>query len=389
MPDKPVLQRISVDVDDDTAARLKIKWRRELPWGKAYCIPRGMLEDYSAKARERLEALVNESMAGKGQVKHTGALLKELAQAGNRLYKALFHDPGKSGPATKIQKRLEGLTGGHRIAFSMGVPIHVPWGLVYDGDPEALSGKADDIDVNKYRNFWCIKYHVASVYYTVDPEGANTPLAAKTLRVHSIVNEGVFNRTSPSLKDSGGPFWDWMVERFGPPLHSQKEWRSKWTVESNQVGLLYFYSHADGTNIGLGSDTISANDLQQDLGESGTEGAPPCLVFVNGCSTAVGSPTGGFLEATSVSRFCGFIGAEASIPEVYALRFGSAFICELMRGERTVLEVMDALREQHWPLSLLYNVYCVPDLRIQPESTSVPPVIPDNFCDFDLGSKGI
>ena|ERR1051325_6203336 len=389
MPDTPVLQRISVDVEENPTALLKIKWRRELPWGKAYCIPRGMLEDYSAKAREKLEALVNESMMGQGQVKHTGALLKELAQAGNRLYKAHFHDPGKAGVATKIQKRLEMLDAPHRISFSMGVPIHVPWGLVYDGDPDALSGKADDIDINQYRNFWCIKYHVASVYYTVDPEGANAPVSAASLRVHSVVNQGVLDRTAPYLKECGGPLWDWMVGRFGPPLHSQKEWLSKWHAESNQVAVLYFYSHADGANIGLGADTISANDLAQELGESGAQGAPPCLVFVNGCSTAVGHATGGFLEATSGSRFCGFIGAEASIPDVYALRFGSAFLCELMRGERTVLEIMDAFRAQHWPLSLLYNVYCVPDMRLQPEAASVPPVITDNFCDFALGTKGI
>ena len=87
-----------MDVNED-GDQLKIKWRKDLPWGKAYNVPRGMLEHYSTAARERLEALVTEAM--KGNVKQTGAILKELAQAGKRLYQALFHDPEGGGTAER------------------------------------------------------------------------------------------------------------------------------------------------------------------------------------------------------------------------------------------------------------------------------------------------
>src|SRR5258708_5534908 len=101
-----------------------------------------MLKEYSDKARERLEALVVEAM--KGNVKQTGGILKELAEAGNRLYRALFHDPQGQGRATKMRNRLKNLAGEYRISFSMGVPLYVPWGLVYDGDPKQLSGSPAD-----------------------------------------------------------------------------------------------------------------------------------------------------------------------------------------------------------------------------------------------------
>jgi hypothetical protein len=243
-------QRIFVDVDSDDANQVKVKWRRNLPWGPAYRVPSGMLQDYSTKARERLEALVVESM--KGNVKQSGGILKELAEAGNRLYRALFHDPQSPGRATKMRNRLKNLNGEYQISFSMGVPLHVPWGLVYDGDPEQLSGDPADTDFYHYRDFWCIKYRVASVYSTVDPEGMNRPLPAENLRVHSVVNQTVLARTEPYLTKSGEPSWEWIVNRFGPPMGSQKDWLARWTTEYDKVGVLYFYSHADGSNIGLG-----------------------------------------------------------------------------------------------------------------------------------------
>jgi hypothetical protein len=378
-------QRISVDVDSGDGNLVKIKWRRELPWGLAYSVPRGMLEEKSANARERLEALVGEALTG--NVKQTGAILKEVAQAGHRLYNSLFYDPNGPGQATRMKGRMRELMHA-RIDFSMGVPLHVPWGLVYDGDPERLSGHAGDIDFANYRDFWCIKYQVASVYHTVDPEGANKPLPGDVLGVHAIMNQAVYDRTGPHLLACGGPYWQGITARFGPPVFSQKAWLARWEKEYDTTAVLYFYSHANGGNIGLGADNISANDLAQDLAAR-SGGTLPCLVFINGCSTAVGDPKGGFLEATSGSRFCGFIGAEASIPDVYALRFGSAFLYEFLRGKKSVIEIMRDLRQQHWPLSLLYNAYCVPDLRIAPAPPLLPPVVVNNFCDFDLGTQGI
>jgi len=380
-------QRIFLDVDSDDANDLaKIKWRRRYPWGPAYRVSRGMLEEYSTKARERLEALVAEAM--RGNVRQTGGILKELAEAGNRLYRALFHDPEGSGRAAKARDHLKNLEGENQILVSMGFPLHIPWGLVYDGDPKQLSGDPNDTDFDHYRDFWSIKYRVAVVYSTVDGEGADKPLPRDVI-VHSVVNQSVLARTAPHLTQSGPPSWEWIVKQFGPPMYSQKGWLARWMTEYDKVGILYFYSHADGNTIGLGVDSISANDLAQDLADQGKDTALPCLVFLNGCSTAVGHPDGGFLEATAGSRFCGFIGAEASIPDVFALRFGSAFLYEFLRSQNTLLEVMSTLRKQHWPLSLLYNLYCVPDLKILSAFGSSPPLSADNFCDFDLGTQGI
>ena len=111
------------------------------------------------------------------------------------------------------------------------------------------------------------------------------------------------------------------------------------------------------------------------------------IVFLNGCHTAVGDPGGGFLEATGGSGFCGFIGTETGIPDVFALRFGSAFLCQILRGG-TVTEVMSALRAAHWPLSLVYGTYCA-EIQLTPNAgvTKIKlPVEPSNFATCGVGA---
>jgi hypothetical protein len=379
--------RIAIDVDADGGNQLKVKWRRDLPWGKAYSVSRGMLVEFSDRVRGRLDTLVTAAM--NGRVRSGGALLKELAVAGHRLYSALFHAVGDSGRAASIRRRLEGLSGEHQITVSMGTPLHIPWGLMYEDDPKYLSGEENDVEFDHYRSFWCIKYGVASVYHLIDPEASDEPLSNERLRVHAIANGAVLARTAPLLAECGAPLWQWIVDRFGQPMYSQQDWLARWAAEYEEVVVLYFYSHADGGRIGLERDAISANDLALDLAQRQLSSRVPCLVFLNGCATAVGSPTGGFLEATAGERFCGFIGTEASIPEVYALRFGAAFLHAFLNGEGTVVEIMDSLRRKHWPLSLLYNVYCVPTLRLSQTAPAADRLLVGNFCDYSLGTRGI
>jgi hypothetical protein len=387
MPDELFRQPLMVDVEGgEWDKRVKLKWRKTNPFTAAYSVPFGMLREASDRVRQRLEALVGESM--RGNVMHSGAILKEIAEAGHRLYRALFHDPGGVGAATKNRQKIETLTGPHQLYASTTGGLHIPWGLVYDGDPEELSGNPEDVAFEHYQGFWCIKYRASCVYNKVETYSADKPLPAGMVRMQSVVNELVYERTRPYLEKCGAPFWDWLTTQFGPPIYSQKNWLARWKSEYDKVAVLYFYSHANGGKIGLASDSISANDLALDLGDE-TAVTLPCVVFVNGCSTAVGDPNGGFLEATAGSRFCGFIGAEASIPEIFALRFGSAFLYEFFRGGRTIIDIMAGMRECHWPLSLLYNVYCVPELKLEAANAAPPAVPVGNFCSFDLGTQGI
>jgi hypothetical protein len=43
-----------------------------------------------------------------------------------------------------------------------------------------------------------------------------------------------------------------------------------------------------------------------------------------------------------------------------------ALLRELVVRGVAIEHALLSLREQHWPLSLLYGVYCLPELRVEP-----------------------
>ena len=71
------------------------------------------------------------------------------------------------------------------------------------------------------------------------------------------------------------------------------------------------------------------------------------------------------MEATGDTGFCGFIGTEAKVPDLFAFRFAADFFGHLLYDEMTVVEIMENLRRQHFPLSLVYSTCCHPQFKIK------------------------
>jgi hypothetical protein len=137
-------------------------------------------------------------------------------------------------------------------------------------------------------------------------------------------------------------------------------------------GLLSFFCHASGTDLLIGAETLSATDFERKFARNEIKTCPPTLVFLAGCRTAIGSLAAGFLEATSGPGFCGFIGTEVLVPDIFTLRFLAQFLDHLFASGRSVSEVMQDLRREHWPLSLVFSICCTGELRLTP-AQPVPP----------------
>jgi hypothetical protein len=154
---------------------------------------------------------------------------------------------------------------------------------------------------------------------------------------------------------------------FHNPCGSWADLESRWQEMNASHGLLFILCHADSTQLALNATDPPIG--QQYVGSlrrrKGDDRQTACLVFLNGCATATGSPHGGFLEATARQGFFGFIGTEASVPDVFALRFGLAFMRGLRCQDKALHEVVSVLRTKHWPLSLVYSVNCYADLRLR------------------------
>ncbi len=286
--------------------------------------------------------------------------------------------------------------------FEVDRLIHIPWGLLYDGDPEVLPDDQNPLPEGPgagpynpatcgpaiYQNFWCMKYSLATVYLdNPPPRGVEGPIDHSSFRVLPLFNRGVLERTRAQLTPVEADALDMFLQN---PSYTRSAFLNMGDTLKFHHGLLYFLCHANGEQLAL--DTREAIDLEDfhRLKPNVVDQATACLVFLNGCDTAVGASEGGFLKATCRPGFYGFIGTETKVPDLFALRFGVAFVREFLCGGEPLYNVVRGLRDRHWPLSLLYSLYAYPLLSLNPiPDPSGMAHITANYSAPPIGSKDI
>lgn len=369
LPAYPPLIKAELRFDNNVP---QIVWSRGYEGYAPYAVDLGMLRYYSDRARERLRAFVNQCM-GEGAGR-SGAEMKQLAAAGRNLYDALFNKTGGEGDPDEIRQWLaDDLKGEHLLLFSVDPRVYIPWGLVFDSDPRGLSDDPAATDIADYGHLWCLKYKLATVYNPVPPppRGLNNPKDLDLFKLISVLNRGVYSQAEALLGEAEKQVLYWLnesVKLFKEPIASSDALRDAWEQAGEEVDMLFFYCHANEKSLALSKeDSLSMYDMNLYLKRKKSLQNPyVCMVFLNGCSTAVGSDQGGFLETTGRPGFGGFVGTETEVPDVFALRFGIAFLYYFLNRGWPVYQVMDQLRREHWPLSLIYSTYCHPVLRVKP-----------------------
>ena len=380
---EPRILKVRIAYADDH--KRTVVWQDpECDWF-SYEVDLDLLVEKAREIRNCLNDFVVQCMKPNGAT-HCGAELKALAKAGYDLYQALFYNDGTGRNPTEIKEWLRKQEN-CRINFTVIDRIHIPWGLIFDRDPETLNGQEKDTGIDIYRDFWCIKYQLSSMYSRLCPTRSRS---FTSIRLVSVLNQNVFDKVLPHLGDNEKKILDWLNTQYGPSLFGSKELIEKWKSEGEDVDILLFYCHADGTALSLShNDRLSMHDFKLKLQKQVKTGdTPACLVFLNGCSTAVGEDSGGFLDATSKPGFCGFIGTETSVPDVFAMRYGLTFIFELLNSGKPVYQIANELRVAHWPVSLVYGTYCYPPLQIlRSQEPIFPPPMLTNFSTLQLGSN--
>jgi len=179
-----------------------------------------------------------------------------------------------------------------------------------------------------------------------------------------------------------------LLQEAGGAIDSSADLYAKWDKAGSVDRILMFYCHANGTSLALSDrDAVSPEDLQRYLNLRGSFPEAVTLTFLNGCSTAVGAADRGFLEATGQSGFVGYVGTEAAIPNVYALRFGIEFLRCFLETGWPLVNVMEAMWRLHWPLSLLYSLNGYADLKLNRAEVAKewPPAALGNFSEELIG----
>lgn len=382
------MEVVKVDIKKGGSSdTLKIRWSNKDGEFEPYFVDRKVMMRQADEARNELNRLVRKAM--KDGVKHIGQNLKSLAEIGTMLYKAVFLGEGKSKHhAQGVQDWLKKLSKPFRIHFVVASRVHIPWGLIYDENIIALEDM-DDFNVNQYQNFWCLKYLVSTLYNGINPL-ADVRIPGYNINLIPLFHKKVYNG-SRTLDDSEKDLMDHMFSFFSgsqTPLFTSKDFIMHWKNHAHQNTLLYICSHADSVCHGLNyDDSVSIDDFILKLDKSHDD-TSVCISFLNGCSTAVGHEDGGFLEATGKAGFHGFIGTESKIPDIFAIRFGLHFLFSFLCTGKPIYQIMDDLRRKHWPLSIIYSVYCYPSLSVFPTLETIK--CPQNFNqeNFSLGRIG-
>jgi hypothetical protein len=387
---------VILDVREDGASTLKLDWGTPASAATTYHVQARRLTDAAKGVRACLEDLITSAM-NRCKAKEpmtVGLELKRLAEAGHALRNAIFFSvpgPPDEGPAEKTRKEWFPNLGEVAMHVRVTQEIYIPWGLAYEGDPALLSEDPEEISIDKFSDFWCLKYHVSTLYNRIPDSVVRKPRATHEAQIVKLINEGAWTK---AFEQVSGPEQRLVAAMFtGSSICSTSEFREVW-VKGNrnmETDLLYFFGHANGAALEFKKgDVLTLKLLPNDLRRSPPKEHPACLVFLNGCHTAIGcDELGGFMEATAYGGYCGFVGTEAKVPDVFALRFANAFLGELLYTGKKAIQVMDKIRLDYWPLSLAYNLSCHPDFRFIAKDVSAPPM-PDPDCWKDvIGSERV
>lgn len=316
--------------------------------------------------RDKLDDLIQENLSEDSNI---GKCINELAQSGKKLYDALFNGQPGENDANEVQDWLNQTEEPLRFNFVLECPVHIPWGLIFDGDMESLENNPTNSNIDKYRGFWCIKYKVSTGFEYSKPM-PSWDIPRDCIKLLPVFQQKVYEQTyALSEKEKNQ-----MIKIFSDfsdhsePVFFSKDFYDRWKEISKKNVLLYFCCHALQTHLDLTDtvpDTIEANDFSVEAGKILKENKNKiCFAFLNGCFTSVGEEAGSFYEATSRQGFYGFIGTESKVPDIFAIHFGLEFLISFLYNEKKLHEIMYDLRKKHWPLGLVYGIYCHPDLRV-------------------------
>lgn len=347
---------------------LSVVWEQDQEGFDRYFPNEDLVLFAASEVREVLRAFVDDHLTKQG--KNSRELLKTLASRGADLRNALFEDKDSGHLNTaEIQDWLIRQPLGQRIAIRMDVPCHLPWSLVYMGDPKNLN--EGESSIRSLKDFWCLRFSLSTVYSRKKPTDLENPRSRDGFKFLPILDKTEYEKSTGTLTDKEKSLWEDLLKHSEPIVHSEDDCFNTWKSISGDNSLLYFYTHSDGTRLKLDDEkTINVPEFARRFTRpvknyDGTANTY-CLTFLNGCSSAVGEGGNSFLLATATKGFCGFIGTEAPIPTRYAFRFGMAFLSHLLDGGKPPHEIIDKLRREHWPLSLVYGNYCQPKFVVEP-----------------------
>jgi hypothetical protein len=215
------------------------------------------------------------------------------------------------------------------------------------------------------------------------PQPLRTARPAQNVRLLSAVNQAVFESTYEHLDPMHQNFITAFLDRPVGRAFSTRGCRERWKQVGDSDCVMHFFGHASGSELRFSeTDLLTANSFrsvfrrESRVVRSRTE-PTYVLTFLNGCASVSGQDAESFLVATADPGFCGFIGAEAIVPDRFALLFGQELLYCLMVEGLSVRQAMSRLWAKHKPMALFYGCYAHPNFAISRDDEHPP--LPQGF----------
>lgn len=356
----------------------------KLVWGdpyeelQPYCVSGSRVVDASEKVRDILSKIskhYRECEIIKRKPTYS-QFLPDLTRAGEELSQSLF-DPssGDTNSANEARQLVQSMAG-NRIALSImisGTPLHVPWGFLYRGDPDADFKLTETLA--DFKDFWTsifdinVSYSRARLFRL-----RNERIASRNSNSHFFLLQALHDSLFDDATKNLSPDDQGLVAKLAKiPIGSGTDWRTcrkKWQSGGDTDSIIYVFGHSDGRSIFLsnsddGSSKLDANGFSASFKkQADTQSKTIC--FLNGCRSGGGYLGSSFLTVTSSQGFYGFIGSEAELSNVFAARYGAEFISQLCIAGLSVQETFSLLRDRVdlFPLNLFYSCYALPEFRL-------------------------
>jgi hypothetical protein len=207
----------------------------------------------------------------------------------------------------------------------------------------------------------------------------------RSVQLLSGLDQLLYEQTRQHLGTTDQTFISSFLNRPVGPAFTIQGCKIRWKQVGENDCLIHFFGHATGSEIRLSeAEPLTAETFRRLFQRESRPRSQQLFVlsFLNGCASVSGEDADNFLVATADPGFCGFIGAEAEVPDRFALLFGQELLFCLMVLGLSVRKAMSYLRCKHNPMALLYGCYANPDFAIDkdPYHASLPPTF--DLCNF-------
>jgi hypothetical protein len=308
--------------------------------------------------------------------------LKPVAEAGAKLKWVLFDARQLGGvpvDLTNLKQWIEDerAAGDTVLTISADPDLHIPWGLVFEGDWKSIAASAKE--PSDFEGFWALRYTLSAVFSGSNLSSTKARRGRESFRLLSLLNRHEYQHAAEDLGSAHPSFCSLVGLPVGAAFNVEAG-DKKIDEAARMDTIFHFFGHCEDGNLVLDKDelidVIRFKMMMERLTDRNVgRGSAGCsLIFLNACESLLGQSDYSLRSAVARPGICGLVATEAKVPRDWALQFGHRFLQLLVEEGRSVGETMQFLRKERvfWPISLLYGCYAHPAYRIEPPSVVRP-----------------